>query len=70
MFRIDVGDRELRKHLESASLTFVSKTVQNGLINTSGLIITNKIINEIKNCGFFQLYVMKHQIWHILNKCV
>lgn len=35
MFRIDAGDVELRKHLESApkNATFVSKTVQNDLVN-------------------------------------
>jgi len=57
MFRIDADDLELRKHLESApkNATFVSKTVQNDLINKFGLIITNKIVNEIKDCGFFSI---------------
>lgn len=35
--------------------TFVSKTVKNDLINTCDLIITNKIVNEIKDCDFFSI---------------
>lgn len=35
MFRIDAGDVDLRNHLESApkNATFVSKTIQNNLID-------------------------------------
>lgn len=46
MFRIDVGDVNLRNHLESPpkNAIFVSKTIQNNFINTCGSIITDVLI--------------------------
>jgi len=55
MFRIDAGDIDLRNHLESAPkyATFVSKTIQNNLIDICGSIITDKLIKEVNKCKFF-----------------
>jgi hypothetical protein len=48
MFRKDGGNVDLCKHLESASknATFVSKTIQNNLIDICGSITTDKLINK------------------------
>ncbi|XP_050066479.1 zinc finger MYM-type protein 1-like [Aphis gossypii] len=55
--QIDACDENLRKHFESASknATFVSKTVQNELINICGSIITDKLIKEIKDSVFYSI---------------
>lgn len=57
LFRIDAGDENLRTHFESASknATFVSKTVQNELINICGSIITDKLIKEVKDSVFYSI---------------
>lgn len=68
LFRIDAGDENLRKHFESASKnsTFVSKTVQNELINICGSIITDKLIKEVKDSVFYS--ILCDETWRILNK--
>ncbi|XP_060845757.1 52 kDa repressor of the inhibitor of the protein kinase-like [Rhopalosiphum padi] len=57
MFRIDAGDVDLRNHLEPApkNATFVSKTIQNNLIDICGSIITDKLIKEVNECKFFSI---------------
>ncbi|XP_060846349.1 uncharacterized protein LOC132926015 [Rhopalosiphum padi] len=57
MFRIDAGDVYLRNHLESApkNATFVSKTIQNNLIDICGSITTDKLIKEVNECKFFSI---------------
>jgi len=57
LFRIDAGDENLRKHFELASknATFVSKTVQNELINICGSITTDKLIKEVKDSVFYSI---------------
>lgn len=57
LFKIDAGDENLHKHFESTSknATFVSKTVQNQLINICGSIITDKLIKEVKDSVFYSI---------------
>lgn len=57
IFRIDAGDVDLRNHLESApkNATFISKTIQNNLIDICGSIITDILIKEVNECKFFSI---------------
>lgn len=69
MFRIDAGDVDLRNHLESApkNATFISKTIQNNLIDICGSIITDTLIKEVNECKILQFYVMKLPIYHHIS---
>lgn len=55
-FRIDSGDSILRQHLESnANATYISKTVQNELIDTCKDFIQEKILARVKEAKLFAL---------------
>ena len=56
-FRIDAGDTQLQHHLETASAnaTYISKTVQNQIIDVCKLEIQEIILNRVKEAGFFAI---------------
>lgn len=56
-FRVDSGDEVLKTHLSTASkkATYISKEVQNELIQLCGAEITNHIAKEVKNAKFFAI---------------
>ncbi|XP_043478496.1 52 kDa repressor of the inhibitor of the protein kinase-like [Leptopilina heterotoma] len=67
-FRIDAGDTALQKHLETASsnATYISKTVQNELIDICKAEIRETIFQNIKNAKFFSLmFEETTDIFHI-----
>jgi hypothetical protein len=57
LFRIDAGDKQLKHHLKTAgqNATYISKTVQNDLINICGTIIQEEIIKEVRAAKFFSI---------------
>lgn len=56
-FRIESGDSTLRQHLEKANsnATYISKTVQNELIDTCKDYIQENILARVKEANFFSL---------------
>ena len=54
-FRIESGDHVLKDHFETAAknATYKSKTIQNEIINSIGGFIQQKIVDEVKEAGFF-----------------
>ncbi|XP_065671651.1 52 kDa repressor of the inhibitor of the protein kinase-like [Hydra vulgaris] len=54
-YRVDAGDKVLEHHLKilGKNATYISKTVQNELIDICGQIITEKIIKEAKIAKYF-----------------
>ncbi|XP_004209363.2 52 kDa repressor of the inhibitor of the protein kinase-like [Hydra vulgaris] len=56
-YRVDAGDKVLEHHLKSSgkNATYISKTVQNELIDICGQIITEKIIKEAKIAKYFSV---------------
>ena len=56
-FRIDSGDTVLQEHFVTApgSATYTSKTIQNEIISCCGDLITEKIVQEAKECRFFSV---------------
>ena len=58
-FRVDSGDVILKKHFESAprNATYRSKTTQNELISCCADTVNDKIISEIKECGYYSILV-------------
>ena len=56
-FRVDSGDKILEEHFRTApkNATYRSKTTQNELICCSAEIVTNKIVDEIKQGRFFSI---------------
>ncbi|CAF1321705.1 unnamed protein product [Adineta steineri] len=54
-YRIEAGDSILREHLQSCdkNATYISKTVQNQLIQVIGTLIIKQIIEEVKQAKFF-----------------
>ena len=56
-FRIESGDEVLKKHLETASKNelYIIKTIQNEMITTSGDIIRNKILHNVRQACFFSI---------------
>ncbi|KYN14551.1 52 kDa repressor of the inhibitor of the protein kinase [Trachymyrmex cornetzi] len=56
-FRIDAGDTVLQHHLATASsnVTYISKTVQNELIDICKEKIQENILQNVKNAKFFSL---------------
>lgn len=56
-FRIDAGDKELDLHIQSCgkSTSYISKTIQNDLIECCGEVITSKIVSKIKVAKFYTI---------------
>lgn len=56
-FRVDAGDEILRNHLETASknATYISKTVQNELIECCRKVMISKIIQQVKESKYFTI---------------
>ena len=56
-FRIDSGDEVLKEHFETASrnATYCSKTIQNEIIDCCGDVVTEQIVEEIKESKFFSI---------------
>ncbi|XP_064214539.1 52 kDa repressor of the inhibitor of the protein kinase isoform X1 [Tribolium castaneum] len=56
-FRIDSGDTALQQHLESSksNATYISKTVQNELIDVCAEIIQENILQNIREAKFFSI---------------
>ncbi len=56
-YRIEAGDRVLREHLQSCdkNATYISKTVQNQIIQVIGNLIIKQIIEEVKQAKFFTI---------------
>lgn len=56
-FRIESGDEDLQKHLETANsnATYISKTVQNELIDICKEVIQENILAKVKEAKFFSV---------------
>ena len=56
-FRVRGGDKVLEDHLKTCgkNRTYISKTSQNKLIKCCGEVITDKIINDVKESKFFTI---------------
>ena len=56
-FRVQVGDRVLKEHLETAARNalYTSKTVQNEMITICGDIIRLRLIKMVQKAGFFSV---------------
>lgn len=56
-FRVASGDKELERHLQSASsrATYISKTTQNELIKCCGEEICESVVSKIKEARFFSV---------------
>ncbi|CAF5004578.1 unnamed protein product, partial [Rotaria sp. Silwood1] len=56
-YRVDAGDHALREHLQSCdrNATYISKTIQNQLIQVIGDVIIKNIIEEVKQAKFFTI---------------
>ena len=56
-FRVDSGDEVLKSHLSTASkkATYISKEIQNELIQLCGAEITNHIAKEVKTAKYFAI---------------
>ena len=56
-FRIDAGDKKLEEHLKSAgkNATYISKDTQNELISICGEIVSELIVNDVKDAKFFSV---------------
>jgi hypothetical protein len=56
-FRVDSGDEKLRHHLQttSASATYISKTVQNQLINICKDEIQDTILSRVRKAKYFSI---------------
>ena len=67
-FRIDSGDVKLKEHLDNAprNATYLSKTIQNEIIETVGNYIFSKIIAEVKQTRMFS--IMADEAADVSNK--
>ena len=67
-FRVDSGDKILETHLKNApkNATYISKTVQNELIELTGDHIRSSVVNEAKQAGLFS--VMADETTDISNQ--
>ena len=56
-FRVDSGDTVLQEHLKTSArnVTYVSKTIQNEMINTVGKYLTDQITREVRESKYFSL---------------
>ena len=52
-----------------ANAHYRSKTIQNQIIEICGELLTNEIVNEIKEARFFSILLMKLRIAQILSRC-
>jgi len=55
--RFEAGDRSLQNHIEKAkrNATYTSPQIQNEIINISGTVIKNDIINYVKKAVTFSI---------------
>ncbi|CAH3167123.1 unnamed protein product [Pocillopora meandrina] len=67
-FRVDSGDQTLQQRLDTAprNATYISKTIQNEMIETVGAHILNDLSQEIRNSMYFS--VMADEAADISNK--
>ena len=67
-FRIDSGDQTLKLYLKTAlrNASFISKTIQNEMITTVGVIIENNLSQEIRDSKYFS--IMSDEAADISNK--
>jgi hypothetical protein len=75
-FRVRAGDKILDDHLKTCvtnrsyiSKTSQNKTSQNKIINCCGQVISEKIINDIKESKFLLLLLTRLQFLPIESKC-
>lgn len=56
-FRIEAGDVALKNHLESAgaNATYLSKDIQNEIIDTAGGLVCRKIVERINQSNYFSV---------------
>lgn len=56
-YRVQSGDEKLKRHLETCNKnsTYISKTIQNQLIEIIGKLILKEIIEEVKQAKFFTI---------------
>ena len=56
-YRIQSGDEALKQHLEKCNKnsTYISKTIQNQLIDIIGKLILKQIIEEVKQAQFYTI---------------
>ena len=56
-FQYEAGDTIIKQHLKSSSsrTTYISKTIQNDLIEASGEYIRDMILEEVQSCKFFSV---------------
>ena len=56
-FRVRAGDTVLEQHLKKCpkNASYISKSTQNELIKCCGEVITNMIVNEVKESKFFSI---------------
>lgn len=56
-FRVDAGDDVLALHIKNCgrNASYISKTTQNEIIECCGEVITDKIVNKIKESKFFTI---------------
>jgi hypothetical protein len=56
-YRVDGGDTVLEKHLNTCdkNATYISKTIQNQLIELIGDMIIKQIVEEVKQAKFFTI---------------
>lgn len=56
-FRIEAGDVALRNHLESAgaNATYLSKGIQNEIIDTAGSLVCKQLVDKINRSKFFSV---------------
>ena len=56
-FRVNVGDKALEDHLKAASsrATYISKTVQNEIIECCGSVILDIIVQRVRNSRYFSI---------------
>lgn len=72
-FRVDAGDKLLEDHLKksSSSATYISKTIQNELINCCGIAILKTIKERVFSSKFYSvLFDETTDLSHISQMCV
>lgn len=54
-FRVDSGDEVLENHLKTSTsrATYISKTIQDKIIDCYGMEIVNKILKRVHESGFY-----------------
>ena len=65
----DNGNDILKKHLERSgkNARYTSKTIQNEMIDTSGIILRGSLIDEVKKCKFSQCLQMRYKTKATMN---